>query len=160
MGESFPPPDDANPNGYYEDIAIHYANRKLTRGQGTLPEWFYFIQGEIKKRYQQNKPWGLKVNGLTYLLGLYNLFIPKAYYIWVVRKLPLVINSHVKWWEAYQKPNGRQLAAKAVTSKMISAKRLLNGKNYLLIYFDENRKSDDEIIECIQNKWPELRRLK
>jgi hypothetical protein len=65
----------------------------------------------------------------------------------------LVVESHVKWWEAYQGTNGRQLAAKAVTSKMISAKRLLRGRDYLLIYFDENRKSDGEIIRQIKAKW-------
>lgn len=157
MGDTFEEPNDANPQGYYEDIAFHYANRKMTRGQGTYPEWFYFTQQEIRKRYELQKPWGLKVNGLAYLLGLYHLFIPDAHYIWVVRNIRLVAESHVRWWEGYQGPQGYDLAIKAATSKLISVKRLLKGRDYLLIYFDERRKTDAEIIGAIENKWPKIK---
>ena len=154
MGETFEPPNDANPQGYYEDTALHYANRKLTRGLGTYPEWFYFTQQEIKKRYEMNRPWGLKVNGLTYLLGLYDQFIPDAYYIWVVRNLPLVAKSHVRWWEAYK--DNEKLARKAVVSKMVIAKRHLKRRDRLLIYFGCKRRTDNDIAQQIGDKWPIL----
>jgi len=158
MGGTLVPADDANPKGYYEDVSVHYENRKLTRGMGSFPDWFYYTQKEIAARYATEKPWGLKVNGLTYLLGMYDTFCPKINIIWPIRKFPLVVNSFCTWWVAYSGDKGRELAKTAIKGKMISIGRLLKNRDHLKIYFNERRRTDEEIIEQIQTKWPELNR--
>jgi hypothetical protein len=149
MGDPLVPADDANPKGYYEDMEMHHLNRQFVRGHLPFPNWFHATQRMLSAR-DRRSPWGFKIGGLPYLLGIYFCFLPEMKIIRVLRNMDLVIKSYANWWgENYTE----ELARKVVKGKMVSLNRLLKNKDHLVIRFGKGRKSDEEIIEQIENKW-------
>ena len=148
MGVEFPPPDEKNPDGFYECIEIKNMNRDFVRGKIVYEEWYKRAFRYIEEASKTGKPWGFKSIRLTTLFGLFLPLLDKPRIIRCNRKRSLVEASKIKNF-GYSE----DFAKLAVEQKNLALDRVLYEKDYLTIRFDESRKSDEEVQKAITDKW-------
>ena len=148
MGHRFRKPDEKNPNGFWEDIEFASPNWRFLNGKITYPTWIEEVFAAIAERKNQGIPWGFKDPDATHFLGLYLSFFENPRIIRCKRKKELVIKSLVRCfgYTAEEAGNIRDM-------KEMILDNILSSRDYLTIYFDENKISDIEIIKTIEEKW-------
>ena len=148
MGDKLRGPDPFAPLGYYEDADMHAMNKSFLWGQTSYPDWCYWTQIYIKKRQARDIPWGFKVGGVPYFLGLYLSLLPKPKIIRVIRKFSLVHHSQVTKWK-----HDPDMCKRTIMGKMKALRRVLQYVPHQQIYFNERRRSDKEIAKEISEFW-------
>lgn len=149
MGHEFPPANDTNPDGFWEDIDFYNANKAFfIRGEINFGEWEEEVVKIITERVELDRPWGFKESRMAHLLGLYLGFFKNPKIIRCKRKKELVVLSLMRCY-GFSKNHAVAIWHRRETL----LDNLLSGKDYLTIHFGEKRVTDEEIIDSIENKW-------
>jgi hypothetical protein len=148
MGYRFREPDDRNPSGYWEDVDICSPNWKFLNGKITYGEWIEAIFSTVNDRVNMGIPWGFKDPDATHFLGLYLSFFKKPKIIRCVRKKELVVPSLMRCFGHTEAE-----ASDIVDMKEMILDNILSEKSYLSIHFDEQKKTDDKIMNEIRGKF-------
>jgi len=151
MGHQFPPTNETNPDGFWEDMDFYRANKSFVMGQISFPVWRKKVWTTILMRRALNKPWGFKESRMGHLIGLYVGFFDNPRIVWCQREKDLVIASLQR---CYGHDKKRAYALWRTREKTID--RILRNTDHLVIYFNKKRKSDEEIIEHIKSKWKDI----
>ncbi len=150
MGESFLPPDKDNPDGYYEDSEFVSYNHRFYRRGLDIQNWLAYVLRLISQRQAMGRPWGIKSIRMTEVLGLYLGFFDNPKIIYCQRNMEDTLASFKRCysWADAQAKNIYWFRKKV-------ADRLLQGRDYLSLDFNE-RRTDEYIIKAIKGKWKEL----
>ena len=152
MGSDFIVPDEANPGGYYEDEAFIRLNKFLLRDKMSFPVWAEEIQRKIDIRNHRGISWGFKDPDLWCLLGFYIGIIPNLRIIVCVRDMELVVKSFIRLWGDQAWPE-EQVKEMWVERNAVIGNTLNGNPNVVAIAYNEERKTDDEIIKQLAEKW-------
>lgn len=98
MGKYFAKPDEANPNGYYEDLAFKTFNGYFIENRVSEQSWITTVRKIIQKRKDRGEPWGIKDPRMCYLLPQYFLLCPQAILLRCRRNLVDVAKSCERWY--------------------------------------------------------------
>ncbi|MBV8199781.1 MAG: glycosyltransferase [Acidobacteria bacterium] len=105
LGEVFPPPDEANPSGYLEDLDFLELQREMllactaaesgwrdwgwTESQkldfSHLPSFRPRAEALVRRRQAAGRPWGWKDPRTTILLDFWDAILPDARYVFIYR---------------------------------------------------------------------------
>ena len=145
MGEEFVVPNDSNPNGFWEDIDFYNLNKSFMHHGMPLSQFNDELSALILKK-GVNGPWGFKDAGMANLVPFYLSYFDNPKLIWCRRNENLTIKSLMRWYgfdynDAYEFFYMRETLIK----------RALTGRKYIDIYFDEKKKSKDDIIKIVTN---------
>jgi len=152
MGKRFVPANPTNPEGFYEDIEFYRANLDFVQGDITYQAWRAMVWVTVVQRRQLERPWGFKESRMGHLLGLYLGFFDAPRLIWCRRDANLVIASLQRCygWKENKARRFYEMRFKTID-------RLLKCRDHLAIDFEGRQLTDDEIIETLRQKWPELK---
>jgi hypothetical protein len=148
MGQEFRKPDEKNPDGFWEDVEFASPNWKFLNGKINYPEWIEKIFAVIAKRKNQGIPWGFKDPDATHFLGMYLSFFKNPRIIRCQRKKELVVASLIKSFG-----HTKEYAKNLWDMKETILDYILADRDCLIIYFDERKISDVEIITAVGEKW-------
>jgi hypothetical protein len=99
MGSVFPPPNAANPKGYYEDQDFRGINTALAESRDLNPyHWEFINKAFIAARMGRGTSWGLKDPWLCFFIGIWIDLLDAKYGVRPViirprRKLHLICSS-------------------------------------------------------------------
>lgn len=88
MGTKFRRPDQANPEGYWEDLEFKDLNEALLQSRMSISEWEHKVRNVVRE-----ESWGLKDPRFSYLLPYYREIYPTANVVRCVRPLYQVARS-------------------------------------------------------------------
>lgn len=141
MGENFTPPDEANPEGSFEDIEFVYPNKKFLSGRINFKEWNNEIKTIVKKRQKLGQKWGFKDPTTTNILGFYLELFDNPGIIRCVRDRELVIKSFQRCYGWSEKK-----AEKLWWTREKVLDRLLKGRKHLVINFAKERLDESRVL--------------
>ena len=150
MGHEFPPHNETNPDGFWEDIEFYNANKEFVFGAIKYPTWQREVRRIILERQKLNKPWGFKESRMAHLIGLYLGFFKKPKIIRCEREKELVIASLVRCYGFSE-----EYATNFWQTRKVLLDNTLSEIDHLTIYFDGARTLDGKIVSLIKEKWPE-----
>ena len=147
MGDSLSHPDEANPQGGYEDLDISKPNKLFISGYINFPYWNKLICDLLTQKATRGITWGIKDPTICHLLGFYLAMwkVPKL--VLCERPRSLVIPSLVKWYGF----TGSE-AGFLYDSRKVALDRLLVGRDVLTIRFESNV-SDEEVESRLREKF-------
>jgi hypothetical protein len=148
MGKEFPPANESNPDGFWEDMDFYNLNTALVIGQIPYTKFMNDAIAIVRERREMGIPWGFKESRMGVLLGNYLGLFDKPKIIWCKRKKDLVLASVSKCYE-YDADRSYTL----YYTRMVMLTRLLQDRDPLIIEFDESTKTKEEIISAIGEKW-------
>jgi hypothetical protein len=108
MGERFRPPDDENPQGFYEDLDFKELNDSHMRGKVTFPEFKARLFRLIGLRDENHNLWGVKDPRLCYFLGPYLSMAQNAVIVRCMRNHENIVASMVSIY-GWTEDNSRRL---------------------------------------------------
>ena len=138
MGRRFRSPDDANPQGYFEDLDFRDLNHTALWKKISMD-----IQ--IKHLFDgRQEPWGLKDPRICELHSEDSKYIKNAKFIVAMRQPEQIIQSMMQHYGWSEEQSGQLLMV-----RLNGIQRLLEGHAALYIDFSVKRK-DSELIKIIQ----------
>lgn len=152
MGLQFSGPTKNNPEGLWEDLHFKEANKAFIFGDITYKYWLRLISEITEDRAKPGIEWGFKDPNAAFILGLYIGMFYKPNIIWCHRDKDLICKSFKKCygWDKEQTEEYYRI-------KYNTVKRILRSyDNYLKIDFKTDRLTDEDIIQRINEKWPDI----
>ena len=148
MGTKFKRPDTRTVGGDFEDAEIKRNNQNLLNNDVTFHGWMKIFSLIIENRCSVGGPWGYKDPRTIELLGLHLSFFDRPKIIWCIRNRDLVIKSLVEKF-SFTEDRAKLLH----DSRIVFGRRLMRGRDYLPIRFTEERRSREDVIQAIHDKW-------
>ena len=140
MGDEFPPPNETNPDGFWEDKDFYDLNKAFAYHKMPFSEFHSTVQKLIIQRVKKGIPWGLKDSTMAYLLPFYLGLFDSPKLIWCRRDRELTLASLIRCY-GWQ----RDKAIEMIDVRETLIKRALSGREHLEIYFDKERKTDNDV---------------
>jgi len=147
MGESFLPPDENNPDGYYEDSEFVSLNHRFYRRGLDVQNWLAYVTRLIAERQMLQKPWGIKSMRMADTLGMYLTFFDKPKLIYCQRNKEDTLASFQRCY-SYAPSQAQNI----YWFRKTVIDRLLQGRDYLTLDFT-NHLTDEYIIDRLKGKW-------
>ena len=147
MGNTFVPPDDTNPDGFYEDIEFMFLNRfKAEEGKNVKDvDWYEQVIPLIKRRHEyalkNNIRWGFKSPHTSELLAYYTRLVPDAQWIFCDRRRIDLIESLVQTYSI-----STTTAENIIQQRIYNIRRFLSGK-YHKVPLEELKKHPEVEIQ-------------
>lgn len=150
MGSEWSELTESNPLGAYEDQEFTSLQKKLFFQNMPYKEWHEAIWDFIRKRRAMGKPWGIKDPLLSHNLGIFLSFFKNPRIILCDRRPDLVIASLQKWYDF-----SPEYAKQFHDMRKTQLERVLQGREYLRLAFDEEKIPDKIIEQRLKRRWTE-----
>ncbi|MBN1912164.1 MAG: sulfotransferase [Pirellulales bacterium] len=143
MGRRFRPPNESNPNGFFEDLDFLEANERLLRGETSLSQWRAWIGQFVRVREQTGRPWGVKDPRIGQAWRAYRDTFPAYRVVRCRRPTEQVIQSMIRWYGFDER-----FAAEYARVREEGIDCLCEGRPVLTLDFD-HRRDEDEVLALL-----------
>lgn len=101
MGHLFPPADEYNPLGYWEDLEFVAASQKLMECQmlNRVPPQLTALKNLIAEREKHHEVWGWKDRQTLMTAYTWDTLLPNPFYLFSTRDPQAIVESYLRSWK-------------------------------------------------------------